>query len=191
MSSVDRTEILVLVLGSVCFGCFVWGTVKHFVWQGQGSRGAWTVSLLSWVAFLIFVVEVLRRGTTRWWLYGLAMFLISLLLWLWTLRTTRHSPPTLAFTGDNPTQLFKDGPYRWIRHPFYTAYLSFWFGGLVVDGSLASAMCVAVIGCIYLAAAIHEERKFSGSCLAGSYHAYAAATGMFLPRLGGKGVLAG
>ena len=191
MINLRMAEILPLVLGAMCFGCFVWGTVKHFVWEGRGSRGAWAVSMLSWVAFLTFVVEMLRRGPTRWWLPGLGMFVFALLLWAWTLRTTRRAPPTLAFTGDRPTLLFREGPYHWVRHPFYTAYLTFWAGGLVVDGSPASALCVAVIGCIYAAAATHEERKFSSSSLAGSYRDYAASTGMFLPKLGGRGALAG
>ena len=183
MSSLGSAEILPFVLGSVCFGCFVWGTVKHFAWEGKGSRGAWAVSLLSWVAFLTFAVEVWRGGVTRGWPFGLAMFLASLLLWAWTLRTTRHTPPTLAFTDDRPKQLFSGGPYGWVRHPFYTSYLTFWSGCLVVDGSAASALCLAMLGCIYAVAASGEERKFSNSSLASSYQDYAAATGMFLPRL--------
>ncbi len=191
MSSLRWAVILPLTLGSICFGCFVWATVKHFVWEGRGSRGAWTVSMLSWVAFLTFFVEVLRRGPTRWWPYGLAMFLVSLLLWAWTIQTTRRTPPTLAFTNDQPTQLFSGGPYGWVRHPFYTAYLLFWLGGLLVDGSVASGLCVAVLGCIYVVAATHEERKFSSSGLADTYRRYVARTGMFLPRIGAKGAVTG
>ena len=191
MSDIGAAEILPLVLGSVCFGCFVWGTVRHFVWEGRGSPGAWFVSMVSWVAFLVFVGETIRRGSTRWWAPGSAMFLAALFLWVWTLRTTRRRPPTLAFTGDSPTLLFKDGPYRWVRHPFYTAYLTFWAGCLVGEGSPFSALSVAVLGCIYAVAAAHEERKFSRSSLAGPYRDYAASTGRFLPRLGAGGVSAG
>ena len=181
---------LLIAAASVCFGCFVWGTVKHFVWEGRGARGAWVVSMLSWVAFLAFIVEILNRGPTRWWPYGLLMLVFAVLLWAWTLRVTRRTPPTLAFTGDRPTVLFKEGPYRWVRHPFYTAYLAFWTGTLVADGSPASALCLVVIGCIYVAAALHEERKFLSSGLAGPYRGYAALTGMFLPKLGRRGAMA-
>ena len=156
MNSIGMAVILPLLSGSVCFGCFVWGTVRHFVWEGRGARGAWVVSAMSWVGYLVFVAELLRRGPTRWWPSGVALFLCALLLWAWTLRTTRRTPPTLAFTADSPTQLFREGPYNWVRHPFYTAYLTFWTGSLVVDGSIASALCVAVICCIYALAASYE-----------------------------------
>jgi protein-S-isoprenylcysteine O-methyltransferase Ste14 len=187
MSEILNGVTLLLATGSICFGCFVWGTVKHFEWQGRGARGAWLVSAMSWVAFLAFASEVVRRGLTAWWPAGLALFLVSLWLWAWALSTTRRRPPTLAFTDDRPQVLFHDGPYRWVRHPFYTAYMCFWVGGLVADGAPASAVCVVVIGTTYAAAAIHEERKFASSTLAGRYRDYASQTGRFVPRIRRRG----
>ena len=60
--------------------------------------------------------------------------------------------------------------------------MTFWAGTLFIDGSLASAFCSAVIGCIYTVAATYEEQKFLRSGLAEHYRDYAASTGMFFPQ---------
>jgi protein-S-isoprenylcysteine O-methyltransferase Ste14 len=66
--------------------------------------------------------------------------------------------------------------------------MSFWLGGLIADGSPLSVVCVTTIGYIYVAAALHEERKFANSGLAASYRGYASKTGMFVPRVAWKGI---
>ena len=180
---INARELALLSLGSICFGSFVWGTIKHFVWEGGGSRGAWVVSMLSWVAFLLFVAGVLIRPNAPTWLVSSLLFIVAEAIWAWALITTRRGPPTLAFTEDDPTRLYAEGPYRWIRHPFYTSYLSFWAGAALATLWLPSLVAVLILGGIYLAAARHEEGKFGRSGLSGSYRRYAARTGMFLPRL--------
>ena len=180
--------LALLVLGSFVFGCFAWGTVRHFVWEGVGSRGAWVVSMLSWVAFLLFAADILRRQPSGAWPLACALFIGAQAIWSWALVTTRRRPPTLAFTEDDPQLLYAEGPYRWIRHPFYTAYLTFWVGAALATFWLPCVVAMFVLAAIYLTAARHEEAKFARSALSGAYRRYAARTGMFFPRLAGSAI---
>ena len=183
MSEILFSTVILLLLGTACFGCFVWGTVRHFIWEGEGSRGAWVISLVSWIAFLAFIAELCRAPPVRWWPAACLMFVFAGAVWAWTITCTRRHPPTLAFTEDRPKMLFHEGPYRWIRHPFYTSYMTFWLGTFVADGSLVSFGTAAMLGAFYISAARHEEKKFARSELAKPYRNYATQTGMFLPKL--------
>ncbi len=173
----------VLLPGGLCFGCFTWGTLFHFVWMKGGSVGAWVVSLLSYAAFMLFVWSVTTQTLAPGWPVACCLFVASLVLWSWTLASTRATPPTLAFTGDDPERLIATGPYRWIRHPFYTAYMLFWIGSALAMAHGLGWPGVLAIGAIYWSAARHEEGKFARSRLAPLYRAYLQSAGMFLPRL--------
>ncbi len=183
MAELYPYPLLPLTLGLVCFACFTWATIRHFVWQENGSRGAWVISLLSWVGLGVFVWQVFSRPLSAVWPLACLLFVLSLWLWAWTVSRTRATPPTLAFTDDDPRFLLDGGPYRWIRHPFYSAYLLFWIGTALATQGLLGWPVVAVLGSIYWVAARQEEGKFARSALAARYRAYAAKTGAFLPRL--------
>ena len=167
--------------GAACFACFTWGTLRHFARRDRETQGTWVISLLSLGAFGFFVWRVLHGTSFPGWMAGCLLFAVSVGLWGWTLAETRTTPPTLAFTGDEPRLVLDAGPYRWVRHPFYGAYLLFWMGTAAATPGLSGWAAVLVLGTVYVVAARHEEGKFARSALAGRYAAYAARTGMFLP----------
>jgi len=147
----------------------------------EEQGGTWAISLLSLSGFGFFLWQVLFRPLASGWIIACVLFAVSLGLWSWTLAATRSTPPTLAFTGDEPRFMLNAGPYRWIRHPFYSAYLIFWAGTAVATQGVLGWTAVLVLGTVYFVAARHEEGKFARSALAARYAAYAARTGMFLP----------
>ena len=173
--------IVIASVGSACFACFTWGTLRHFVRRNREQGGTWVISLLSLGGFGFFAWRVLQEPPSSGWAIGCLLFAASVGLWGWALAATRATPPTLAFTGDEPCLVLSAGPYRWVRHPFYSAYLLFWTGTAVAAPGLSGWATVLVLGAVYLAAARHEEGKFARSALASRYAAYAAGTGMFLP----------
>ena len=180
--------LLVAILGAACFACFTWGTLRHFARRGRETQGTWVISLLSLGAFGFFIWRVLHGTSFPGWVAGCFLFAGSAGLWGWTLAETRATPPPLAFTGDEPRLVLNAGPYRWVRHPFYSAYLLFWTGTAAATPGLSGWAAVLILGAVYVVAARHEEGKFARSALAGRYAAYAARTGMFLPwRLTGSG----
>jgi protein-S-isoprenylcysteine O-methyltransferase Ste14 len=176
-------KALELLLGTLCFGCFAWGTLWHFRWEANGSKGAWAISLLSWAGYLTFMWQAAMAAPRSGWQIACVLMLGAFLLWLWTVRVTRANPPTLAYTQDTPVTIFQAGPYGWVRHPFYTAYMVFWFAAALADAAWLSWLICIALGAIYFAAARHEECKFARSDHAAAYQRYAAHAGMFFPRV--------
>lgn len=139
------------------------------------------ISLLSLSGFGFFLWRTAFRPLPPGWSIALVLFAASVGVWSWALATTRATPPTLAFTGDEPRFLLNAGPYRWMRHPFYSAYLLFWAGTAAATQDALGWAAVLILGAVYFVADRHEEGKFARSTLAAQYAAYAARTGMFLP----------
>lgn len=85
--------------------------------------------------------------------------------------------------ADAPHQIVTWGPYRWVRHPFYAAFL------LALAG--AAALCphpATLAAWLYALVALsltarREERRLRASHLGTSYAAYMRVTGRFFPRV--------
>jgi protein-S-isoprenylcysteine O-methyltransferase Ste14 len=90
---------------------------------------------------------------------------------------------SLAYSLDMPTFLINQGIYRYIRHPFYSAYILTWLAGVIAAPGLWVIASTLVMIVLYARAALLEEQKFAASALAEDYAAYRLTAGMFLPRL--------
>ena len=141
------------------FGWFLWASAQN-LWS-SGVHGLSDHLTLQSMASLVF-------GT-------------SLALFWWTVSTTRRHPLTLAFTSDVPVHLQTTGPYAYVRHPFYLAYVLFWIGAAVAANERLSWIMAAVMTVSYVAAARREELKFEASPLASDYKLYRLQTGMLVP----------
>lgn len=117
------------------------------------------------------------------WVSAGVLFIGSLGLFAWCVAVNHPRPLTLAYANDMPVHLNQNGPYRWIRHPFYTSYLLAYVGGLVAAVSLPPLVVVVGMSALYANAAGREERKFQSSALRHQYGTYKRRTGMFTPRL--------
>lgn len=79
--------------------------------------------------------------------------------------------------------LLTQGPYRYIRHPFYASYLAFWAGGVLVSSELFLLLSVVGMGLFYILAMRQEEQEFRQGSLRDAYKVYSQNTGKILPRL--------
>lgn len=77
-------------------------------------------------------------------------------------------------------ELRTGGLYAWVRHPMYTALLTFTAGRVVVSGSLLRAALLVALLALLTGKARWEE-KLLAECFDG-YPAYAAEVPRFLPR---------
>jgi protein-S-isoprenylcysteine O-methyltransferase Ste14 len=173
-------KIMLFTTGLLCFVAFCWGVKAHFRQTGAMPLGMRAVSLLSLAWFIWFGWRELA------WPSGyaaltLALFAASLAVFYWAIAASRLSPPTLAFDTDQPEFLLCQGPYRYVRHPFYLAYLLFWTGTATATPGLVGWAAPGVMFLVYFEAASREERKFSTSQLAAAYDAYRRQAGMFFP----------
>lgn len=118
-------------------------------------------------------------------LIGLAVECFGLWLFWMAIRASREARLKMAFDVANPHGLVMTGPYRYLRHPFYTSYLVFWIGWAIATWSAWSLIPLLAITVIYVIAALGEERKFSRTEMAEAYEEYRRQTGFFWPRLPG------
>jgi len=181
MTDFATPTVLVTCFSTTCFLAFCWALKGHFHWHGHMPAGMRMLTAMSLVAFGSFLAGCSDGSLGSLWPCAIISFTGSLALFTWTLRATRRTRLTVAFSEDRPTFLLRKGPYRYVRHPFYSAYLLFWFGSAVASAGYASWAAAVAIAFVYWLASNQEEEKFSHSELAEAYAAYRAVTGRFIP----------
>ena len=100
-----------------------------------------------------------------------------------TVAVTREQPLTPINTLDEPRHLNTRGPYRFVRHPFYSSYLLNFTAGAVGSEAATSCLVLLVVSYNYIRAAKEEEAKFAESTLAIAYNEYRTETHMLVPWL--------
>jgi protein-S-isoprenylcysteine O-methyltransferase Ste14 len=136
------------------------------------------------VAFLIQPrwVDFARIDAPPWLrLMGAPVALAGLALFYWMFRHLGLNVTSTSMPRSNAT-LVTSGPYRWIRHPMYSAALI-----LVLAAALLTSNAVMVIGGIImfalLAARSRREEQRLVDKFGDAYRAYQHRTGRFLPRM--------
>ena len=175
-----------LILGfSACLLSFQLALGTHFRHSGPlAAPMRWLValSLLVWAGGVAAIGWRGAPGAGR-----LAVALVFLAASVALFFATRLSTPAsvlpVAFADESPEFVIQSGPYRFIRHPFYTAYILFWTGFAVAAPHPAVAAGCAAILVAYFLLARREERGLLAGPLGAAYRRYAATTGRFLPRL--------
>lgn len=176
---------VLLVLLCSCVGSFAWAMHGYFaqpVGMTKGMRitracsGAFTLIHIAAIAFS----KHMAAGSI---LAAVVLYLGSLALFWWALSTNRQAPLSAVFSFDVPTRVVDRGPYRYIRHPLYSAYMITWIAGLIATLTWWLIPTVAVMAVLYAKAAKVEEVSFSHSVVKQDYLAYRARTGFWIPKL--------
>jgi protein-S-isoprenylcysteine O-methyltransferase Ste14 len=111
-------------------------------------------SLGYWLSTLLFAIDLavagLDRGRLHWsdsvppWLRAVAL-LLFVLGWvpvIWAMRVNRFFSSAVRIQFDRGQHVITDGPYRFVRHPGYTAGL----GVILVNGVALGSWLAAAIG---------------------------------------------
>ena len=162
---------------------FAWAMRKFFFKPSGDGAGMKMIRAFSSVSALLHLAAILAtpESTPIQILAAASLYASGLALFFWALRANRERRLSAAFSLDSPRHLVTWGPYRFIRHPFYTAYLMTWTAGFAGTGRLWLLPTIVAMVAIYARAARMEEGKFAESPLAGEYRAYHQVTGRFLP----------
>lgn len=176
-------KLLVLTVGGVCFLAFSWGMFRHFRSVGPMPAGMRMIGAVSFVAMVVFTWSVLAAPLSSIWPAAPVLSAGALALFGWAVATTRNTEFAVAFTQVQPAALVTRGPFRYVRHPFYTSYLIFWLATGVATTSVICWIGPAILLACYIVAAQREERLISRGRFGAEYASYASRTGILLPRL--------
>jgi protein-S-isoprenylcysteine O-methyltransferase Ste14 len=178
----DPTPLL-LVTNLGLHAAFIWGRYRVFRIDNCIPSGVRLIEISATICILIGVVLIVTREGPQPGLDILAVVLAisSSALFGCGVATVKRGRLTAAFSSDVATELITDGPFRYVRHPFYVSYLLCYFQAVVLSRSGWAILPLLWMAGIYTHAALLEEQKFLNSPLAGEYHRYAARTGRFIP----------
>jgi protein-S-isoprenylcysteine O-methyltransferase Ste14 len=163
-----------------CLGSFAWG-MRYFFQRPESWSLGMKVSQWCGTAFALLHFGAILFCDLFAASIAAGLYLCSLALFWWALRANRRQPLSAAFLDNLPQHLMDQGPYHYIRHPFYTSYLLTWSAGVIAVGRWWLIPTLVVMLAIYWKASQAEEGKFARSSLAAAYVAYRARTGRFLP----------
>ncbi|MCX6997835.1 MAG: isoprenylcysteine carboxylmethyltransferase family protein [Kiritimatiellaeota bacterium] len=125
------------------------------------------------------VTVLVPGGSFSWQPAGVGLVVGGGLLGLWALTVNRPGNFRIVPDLKPGAHLVQTGPYRWIRHPMYTAVLLLTLGGLLCQWAPLRMLAWLALGAVLYAKAAREERlltaRFPG------YAAYQARTRRFLP----------
>ena len=177
------SAIILAVLLLLCLGSFLWAMLRFFAQPAGTSAGAKAIGLCGFVFGFLHLFSILESPASNPSRTTLAatLYTTALVLFWWSIFTNLRRPLSAVFSPDTPEHLIQDGPYRFIRHPFYCSYLLTWMAGALATQQAWLLATVAVMFFAYLRAAKVEEEKFQHSSFAQSYEAYRARTGLFVP----------
>lgn len=114
---------------------------------------------------------------------GYLSILSFFLFWL-SIRACKHVPMKFAFHDDSTLEGFvRLGPYRFVRHPFYTSYSISWLSAALMSNYFVAYLLLLTMIFFYTIAALQEEKFFAMSVYSDSYKLYMKSTGRFLPKI--------
>lgn len=163
-----REGYLSLIAGSVAALTTVVFGAEYLFFPGFFSF-AYALHYLNWVR----------------WLGGLLLALGIALLGFshYHLGSSFHS---LVVSKENQV-LVRTGPYRWIRHPIYTAYLMNYLGGGLLAGNLMLTLVPVTMYAILVASRMGREEEVMRENFGQAYTEYEARTGRLCPRVRRRG----
>lgn len=119
---------------------------------------------------------------TPWWVLtvGWATIGAGATVGLWASRSlgSALTPTPEPRAGD---RLRTDGPYRYVRHPIYSAVLLGVVGWTIRSGSVATLVAAVATIAFFRVKSEWEERRLAA--VYPDYRCYAERTGRFVPRL--------
>lgn len=174
---------VLLLLALICFVSFTWAILSLFKRRGPMPLMMQLLSACGLVCTLWQLWVLSKCPLSLYWAAaGAVLYAATLGLFWWAVPYARSAALGLAFTGEKGKRLIAEGPYRWVRHPFYASYMLFWISGAVAARDPLLLTALLVMSFFYVAAIRREEQELLSSDEVPGYASYRARTGCLLPR---------
>ena len=156
----------------------------------EGLVFAIVLRLAGLILFVVTIAYLIAPTSVQWtmitiptpvrWI-GAATGLLSSILMYWTLSSLGKNLTDTVVTRENAT-LVTDGPYRWVRHPFYVTTTL-----VMVSVTLLTANWLIGLGCLVVLAMLAirtpKEERMLVKRFGQPYIDYMNRTGRFIPRI--------
>ena len=174
-------DLIAILVATATFGSQVWSSRSHFVVSElQFAAKLVIAQVIIGLLVLLSIVALYDQPTVPQ-SVGIGLICLSLAIFWWAVRATRQAQLRAVFTKEMPQSLVTTGPYAYVRHPFYTSYLTFWLGLAFASWSIIGAALFISTFVIYWRAAGAEEAKFMTTDMAEAYREFAATRSRFFP----------
>ena len=178
--------LIALALMIAAHGLMGWLGARFFSRAGGAAQirfrllGSYALGLSLWA-----LVAAVRQPAVWWWCaIAVPTYTLAIVLMLTAKAAHAARAPDYIGSANVPAALVVSGPYRWVRHPFYSAYL------LVLTASVGMAgpswpvvAATAGLVAVFVWGAKREEAQLLASALGPQYRGWQERTGMFVPRL--------
>ena len=108
------------------------------------------------------------------------VYFLSLSMFWWAVVTARSLD--FAFS-ESVGDIVTTGPFKIVRHPFYTSYILVWFSSTLLFNSPYLWITLIFLVAFYYLSARKEEKVILKSAYSEEYEKYIQQVGMFLPRI--------
>ena len=112
---------------------------------------------------------------------GTALGVLSLVYLVWVHQTLREFWSTVLQLRESHT-LITAGPYRWIRHPMYSALMAC-FISLALVSAVWPLLLLTVLFIPFFYRVTVKEEEMMAARFGEEYRAYRERTGRFLPKV--------
>ena len=130
---------------------------------------------------LIAALVLTTRSSAPLLLPAITLLVLGTALGLWAVSANRWGNFNIRPEVKRGARLITTGPYRWIRHPMYSAILLGMAAFLAVDWSAARIVMYAALLFVLIVKAKREEQYLRAAFA--DYDVYAARTSRFIPMM--------
>jgi protein-S-isoprenylcysteine O-methyltransferase Ste14 len=184
--------ILVLTMSVVVYHRVSADSGERFDRRQEGTALAVVLRLAGFALWLFTLAYLIRPAWMHWaalplvdgvrWL-GAAVGVLCAGLMVWTLSSLGKNLTDTVATREQAT-LVTDGPYRFVRHPFYVVAGLLMLSVTLLTASAAIGVAGLVVATLLVLRTPNEERRLLET-FGEPYEAYRRRTGAFLPKLHG------
>ena len=187
--NLPHTVVHWLLAGSAV-AAIIFFTVGLTTYFEHSPSRRWWVRLVHDLAMVLSLahlagVVLLPPRSDLWAAVGIGFYSLAVAVFLSAIESAKRTRLQRAFVDQPlPDRLITDGPFRWVRHPFYLGYILGAVAAPVAVKSTGLTLIALAMIVLTVLAAFREERIWLGSVRGPIYRAYAEKTGMFLPFIG-------
>ena len=118
-------DVLITLAGIGSLGSRAWSARGHFQSE-KVPLGSMVITLVVMVSvgLNIYLIWVQSQPVVAQ-LVGLVVMVLAIWMFFLTIRASREGRLRMAFDEEGPRGLVEQGPYQYVRHPFYVSYIIF------------------------------------------------------------------